>query len=814
MKQLIRFLVGVIALSMLVSVPQATAAPIQRPTRWVDEFADDGGLHRMIDTQVAADTAQLKLARSAIIPDQYVTSGLATSVIINPLVATIPMSTTSPPLIVTPGLGDFIYVLSWAPGEHPQFLSYQLSLGIFREIHNFEPSSYLSMVTGTDGVVYVGVHNRLFAYYPDEGRIDNLVTMEPSSVIHRLAAAPSGLIYGIAGPRLFSYNPTTSGLSDLGLISSGTEFTALTVADNGRVYIGNKNGHLLVYGPGTGPITDKGRVLGQYEIRTLVVGSDGHVYGGTIASCGDSGRFFSYDPASDSISDITGPYGGVYALVAGKDDMIYGAVRRNDWEAHLLIYDPVTRDLREIEHIKAGNGHVSALAWASDARVFGTQTESWSPSYDSGIKYNLVAYDTANSEFRAWDSVTFDYSAPVGTSIRVDVLDVLGNMLITDIRSGDTLSSIDSVAHPALQLRATLTSNGSQTPSLDSWAVRFTGSWTPSTISGSVVDRNDLPMAGVTLSVGSSYMDIAGAGGNYVIEDLPAGMHTIVPSKEGCVFTPQTRVVSVPPNATAQDFIGRCDFDVSGWILDGSGNPFPGVSVTTNTGAVGTSNANGSYTIENLIAGTYEFTATMAGYTFSPAMREVTVPPDALGQSFTILAEPVSITLPMSDTGNLPTSLVYTDTQGLPTIVEFPADAVTQTVVTDAMAAMMSPVVKVILTPTLASGGSGNVFAGHAFDLALYRDGRLWSDLAFNVPVTVTIHYSPMDVKLVSDESQLALWRWAGEAWEDASDTCPPPPTRDHDLFNRTLTTPICSPGKLSLFGPTQQVYLPMITHH
>ena len=261
---------GIVILAILVGVFQIQAMPIQTPTRWLDNFTDETGLHNMIDTQVITTTGHLALSRSTINPDQYVTSGMATSVIINPLVAAVPTPVRFS--AIASGTGDFVYLLEghgtggfW----DNRFLSYQLSSGQLNEIHTFAEQAGdtdMSLILSTDGLVYIGINNHLYAYNPGNGNLDNLVTLEVDSPIHKLAAAPSGLIYGIAGLRLFSYNPMTSALSDLGIINS-TMYggrTALTVADNGKVYGGyavNGAGRLFVYDPGTGWITDKAKSL-------------------------------------------------------------------------------------------------------------------------------------------------------------------------------------------------------------------------------------------------------------------------------------------------------------------------------------------------------------------------------------------------------------------------------------------------------------------------------------------------------------------------------------------------------------------------
>jgi len=242
-------------------------------------------------------------------------------------------------------------------------------------------------------------------------------------------------------------------------------------------------------------------------------------------------------------------------------------------------------------------------------------------------------------------------------------------------------------------------------------------------------------------------------------------------------------------------------YSISGHVRDSSDNPISDVTVSANAGSSATTDANGDYFITGVTTGTYTLTPSKSGYTFIPASRTASVPSNATGQNFVILPDPVSITLPQSGTVSLPTILIYTDTQGLTTTLRFPAGAVTETTT-------------LILTPTLAQGGAGYAFAGHAFEIGTFRDGHPLSGLTFSKPVTVTIHYSDQDVRVVSDESQLALWWWTGGGWEDAANTCDPPSAYNRDLANRVLSVPICHLSLFGLFGPTHQMYLPLILRH
>ena len=143
-------------------------------------------------------------------------------------------------------------------------------------------------------------------------------------------------------------------------------------------------------------------------------------------------------------------------------------------------------------------------------------------------------------------------------------------------------------------------------------------------------------------------------------------------------------------------------------------------------------------------------------------------------------------------------SLIYTDTQSLPTQLDFPADAVTQNTT-------------LVLTPTMASGGPGLAFTGHAFELEAYQGGVLQPGFTFSAPMTITISYSDYDVRVVTDESELALYWWTGSAWQDAEETCSPASTYVRDTGNNVLSVPVCHLSKFGLLGPTHNIYLPLI---
>jgi len=238
-------------------------------------------------------------------------------------------------------------------------------------------------------------------------------------------------------------------------------------------------------------------------------------------------------------------------------------------------------------------------------------------------------------------------------------------------------------------------------------------------------------------------------------------------------------------------------YDIYGQTMHANGQPFSGVTVA-GSGGLGdvTTDTSGDYEFADLNEGTYTLTPSLvgAGYVFSPPSRTVTLPPSAHSQSFVVLSSPVSTTV-----GDTSASLSYVDTQGLPTQIDIPAGAVSENTT-------------LMLTPTLASGDTGFAFTGHAFELAAYQRGVLQSNFAFNTPVTITINYSDADVQVVENEEELVLQKWTENgAWLDVVYTCSPTSTYTRDTVNNVLSVPICHLSKFGLFGPTNNVYLPLV---
>lgn len=74
-------------------------------------------------------------------------------------------------------------------------------------------------------------------------------------------------------------------------------------------------------------------------------------------------------------------------------------------------------------------------------------------------------------------------------------------------------------------------------------------------ISGRLTDASGKSIPGAIVSTGSISVTTS-ISGYYAIEGLAAGAYTLTPSKSGYTFSPPSRMVSVPPSAADQSFIG------------------------------------------------------------------------------------------------------------------------------------------------------------------------------------------------------------------------------------------------------------------
>ena len=100
---------------------------------------------------------------------------------------------------------------------------------------------------------------------------------------------------------------------------------------------------------------------------------------------------------------------------------------------------------------------------------------------DHGLVYGIhgpdgtaVSVELAPLDLRAWETVVYTATEPVSTLLQIDVLAADGTVLLADVGSGENLAGIDPRQHPALKLRARLSTEAEHlTPNLEAWGVRW-----------------------------------------------------------------------------------------------------------------------------------------------------------------------------------------------------------------------------------------------------------------------------------------------------------------------------------------------------
>jgi hypothetical protein len=158
---------------------------------------------------------------------------------------------------------------------------------------------------------------------------------------------------------------------------------------------------------------------------------------------------------------------------------------------------------------------------------------------------NLVSGDTNNA------SDVFVHDRQTGTTERVSIA--------SDGTQGNNWSSGPSISPDGRFLAFESTASnlviGDTNGYLDVF-VHDRGGSSIYSISGQITLPFGSPFEGVTVEAGS-YSAITDDQGNYIISNVSAGTYTVVPRPLGYYFKPSSRTVSVPPDASGINFIGK-----------------------------------------------------------------------------------------------------------------------------------------------------------------------------------------------------------------------------------------------------------------
>ena len=214
---------------------------------------------------------------------------------------------------------------------------------------------------------------------------------------------------------------------------------------------------------------------------------------------------------------------------------------------------------------RGGNAYVTGGTWSSD---FPTTPGGFDRTHNGGNYDAFVAKLNAAGSGLVYATFLGGSSGDRGYAIAIDGA---GNAYVTGGTSSSdfptTPGGFDRTYdgdHSAFVAKLALgggpgpTPTGTPTPAPTSTP---TPTQTPTsqptyTVSGRVTGVNGKPISGVIISDGAGHTATTDSNGNYTLSGLAAGTYTITPSKSGYTFSPASHTVSVPPDATGQDFTG------------------------------------------------------------------------------------------------------------------------------------------------------------------------------------------------------------------------------------------------------------------
>ena len=139
------------------------------------------------------------------------------------------------------------------------------------------------------------------------------------------------------------------------------------------------------------------------------------------------------------------------------------------------------------------------------------------------------------------------------------------------------------------------------------------------TITGTVTDTNGNAVDGVSVSASNSESTATtGADGTYTLSNVPVATLSVTFEKEGY----QTSSITVPASrfsngtATVNATLTVAGAKITGTVLDGANEnaPLEGATVTLNNGTSATTDADGTFTIENLTVREYTLSVCAEGY--------------------------------------------------------------------------------------------------------------------------------------------------------------------------------------------------------
>ncbi|MFC7370131.1 beta strand repeat-containing protein [Fictibacillus iocasae] len=284
---------------------------------------------------------------------------------------------------------------------------------------------------------------------------------------------------------------------------------------------------------------------------------------------------------------------------------------------------------------------------------FGTETQSFSAASDQTVS---LAFALTPNPANVQGQVVSSTGAPlVNTLVRLTDT-VTGAVLAETQTNALGLYSIQGFAPGTYDLAVRNDLFQSQVQEFTAAAgetvtLNFILQQNPGALTGQVTDLTGTPLTGAVVELFLGTVPVANtvtdSSGNYSFNGLAPGNYSA--SASAVNFTSATQPVTIVSNQTAtQNFaLSPEPSSISGTVSSSAGGPLAGASVRVldlngNTIANVTTGSDGSYTLTNLPAGTFDVRAESSGFPSSTIRLTLTINEDRTGVNFVLQAVPPS----------------------------------------------------------------------------------------------------------------------------------------------------------------------------
>ena len=408
--------------------------------------------------------------------------------------------------------------------------------------------------------------------------------------------------------------------------ASGVDFTATvdTYSISGTVTVSGGGG-LGGVAVSAGSQTTTTASDGSYTLSGLVAGS--YIVTPTLAE-------YTFQPAhrTPRVSQAAGSAPGVNFVATARSYTISGYAR--DSHGAPLGGVQVTAGGQSTATDSTGHYQLGGLPAGSYTVTPTLAEHSFSPS-SRPVTVNHTLGDAHNQNFTG-TVLTYSIGGTItesGQPLAGVLVSAGGKTALTGAGGSYTLTGLVAGAYTVTPSRnETVFTPGSLGVTVNQTAgsasgQNFTAGPRLYTISGKITDPTGAALAGVTVTVRGQTTQTA-SDGTYSVGGLVAGSYTATPTLAERVFAPTSQAVTVNQtlgSASGVDFVGKVmTYSVAGYTRTGKGAALAGVEVTAGTASTVT-DSSGHYVLSGLPAGGYPVTPTLAGYSFSPLNRAVTV---------------------------------------------------------------------------------------------------------------------------------------------------------------------------------------------